>query len=664
MSPEPFLARVACRRAALSCALALTVLAATPAHALRFVNWNVLNYPGTTAATRNPLYRTVLAPLNADVLITCEMVSQTGADQFLANLNVMDPGQWSASAFQNGGDTASELYFKSSKVQLLGQWAFYPNPGNLLRFVNVYRLKLVGYPANQGEFRVYGLHLKASQGFEAQRLAEATGLRDSLNAMPPGTHALVCGDYNFYTGLEPGMQKLVETQVNNTGRLYDPLGLQNVAWQDNTSMQIFWTQSPCKTGDTGCAPGAASGGLDDRFDLILPSDPWKDDLGFELVAGTYATVGNDGLHHNNSLQDPPTIPEGAAYASALHGVSDHLPVRVDLRVPVLASFSTAPIALGRVLVGAPGTQSRGVANFAAAPAEPLNYQWNAPPGFVAPGGPQTRAAGVNAADVLGVDTSTPGLRSGSIAYTSASSDASSGSVPVSATVLRHAVPSLDSIAVLAASTLDFGTHTAGTFTPQLVRVHNTGFDALQARLVLQSAAITGGDGHFLVAGAAPDTVSGVAATFQVTFDDAGATADSTYTAELSFGVADEPLPGATVVAPLSVQLAARLEGAPTTGVGPQRPTATLLRAPAPNPLRTESVLRFELAQGGDTQLEVFDASGRRVARLLHSTLEPGRYSVRWDGRGESGATLGAGLYFARLTAPASAPRAVRLAIVR
>ena len=47
----------------------------------------------------------------------------------------------------------------------------------------------------------------------------------------------MCGDYNFYTGLEPGMQKLLESQANNTGRLYDPLGLQNIAWQDNTTMR-------------------------------------------------------------------------------------------------------------------------------------------------------------------------------------------------------------------------------------------------------------------------------------------------------------------------------------------------------------------------------------------------------------------------------------------
>jgi endonuclease/exonuclease/phosphatase family metal-dependent hydrolase len=99
-------------------------------------------------------------------------------------------------------------------------------------------MRVVGYSGQGGEFRIYSLHLKASTGFESQRLAEATGLRDSLNALPPGVPALVCGDYNFYTGLEPAMQKLIESQTNNTGRLYDPLGLQNIAWQDNTGHAV------------------------------------------------------------------------------------------------------------------------------------------------------------------------------------------------------------------------------------------------------------------------------------------------------------------------------------------------------------------------------------------------------------------------------------------
>jgi hypothetical protein len=642
--------------------LALFALAA-PAHALRLVNYNVLNYPGSSGPTRDPSFRTILAPLSPDIFVAEEMTSAAGCTEFLGSLNTMEPGQWANVPFVDGNDTDCELFYKPSKVQFLGQWAFYPNTANLLRFVHVYRVKPVGYSSDAAEFRIYALHLKASQGFEAQRLAEATGLRDSMNAMPPGTHAFICGDFNFYTGLEPGLQKLIENQGVNIGQVYDPMGFQNITWQDNTQIQPWWTQSPCKTGDVGCAPGASTGGLDDRFDLILPTNPFKDGLGLELIPGSYISVGNDGLHHNNSIQDPPTIPEGAAYATALHSVSDHLPVRVDIRLPALLAASSAPIAFGTVIVGATASTQFSVSNNAPAPGEVLSYAYSPPAGIVAPPGTLTAGAGVTNLDPITLDTSVPTVRSGSLQLASNSVDGPIVSVPVSGTVLRHAVASLDSGSVQTGGSIDFGTHDAGEFTAQAVRVHNQAHDALQARLNLTAASITGGDGHFSVTGTTPQLLSGTGATFNVSFNDAATTADSTYTATLTFTSGDEALPGAAAAVALNVALSAQ-RGAGTTAADDPRPRATVLLAPSPNPLNSSSLLRFALANGGETSLDIFDMAGRRVATLVHADLVPGNYSVRWDGRASGGEPLGAGLYFARLTAPGVHLHAARLAIVR
>lgn len=644
-------------------ALLLLVTLAPRAHALRIVNHNILNYPGTTAAVRDPLYRVILAPLAADIVVTEEMTSQAGCNSFLASLNTMEPGQWSGAPFVDGGDTDSGLFWRTSSVTFLGQWAFYPNPASLLRYIHVYRLRANGYNGEGGEFRIYSLHLKASTGFEAQRLAECVGLRDSLNALPPGVPALVCGDYNFYTGLEPGMQKLIESQTNNTGRLYDPLGLQNVAWQDNTAMQLAWTQSPCKTGDTGCAPGAATGGMDDRFDLILPTLNLNDGVGMELVPGSYVSVGNDGLHHNNSIQDPPTIPEGAAYAAALHSVSDHLPVRVDVRLPALVNVPLTPIAFGEVIVGATARTPLAVGNPAPTPGEGLTYAWSAPAGILAPSGSRTRAAGVTSSDTIALVTTSAGEVAGNLTLTSNAIESPTRTIAVTGRVLRHAVASLDSLTTLTTTTLDLGTHASGGFTPATVRVHDRGYDAQQARLAVTGASVTGGAGRFAVAGATPQLAGSTAAAYTVSFDDAGATADSLYTATLAFTTADETLPGARAAAALTVALQARVQ-AGTTDAGPQRPTTTVLRAPSPNPLVAESMIRFDLATRGAVRLEVYDAAGRRVAGLLDAPLEPGRYSVRWNGRGEAGTPLGAGLYFARLTAPDGRTSSTRIVIVR
>ena len=660
MAPEPLRTPAPLVRAVLF----LTLLLATPAHGLRVVNYNILNYPGTTGATRDPLFRTILAPLNADILCVQEMQSDAGCTQFLGSLNTMEPGQWARAAFDNGPDTDSGLFYKPSKLQLIGQGFFFPNSAILLRYIHYYRLMPVGYTSPAAEIRVYALHLKASQGFEAQRAAEATGLRDTLNAVIPGTHSLVMGDFNLYHGTEPALTKLLESQADNDGRLYDPLGLQGISWQDNTSIKWAWTQSPCKTGDTGCGPGAATGGIDDRFDLILPTLNWNDGVGLELIPGTYVAVGNDGQHWNNSIQDAPTIPEGAAYASALHAAADHLPVRVDLRLPARASVPAAPIAFGTVIAGATASALLNVTNAAPAPGEALTYSYTPPTGFTAPLGPQSAAAGVTNQDAIALDTSAPGNKSGALAITSNSVEGAIPGVALSGTVLRHASASLDSLSVQASGSLDFGTQAAGEFEPMDVRVHNQAYDALQARLSLTGAGITGGAGRFSVQGTTPQLLAGTGATFTVAFDAAGATTDSAYTATLTFTGSDEALPGAQPAAPVIVDLSAEVEGGGTVSVGPFRPTVTVLRPAIPNPLANESRLSFDLAHAGEARLEVFDAAGRRVATLLDSWLEPDVYSVSWNGRGDGGEPLGAGLYFVRLTAQGAPRHAIRLAIVR
>ena len=351
------------------------------------------------------------------------------------------------------------------------------------------------------------------------------------------------------------------------------------------------------------------------------------------------------------------------FRSALHSVSDHLPVRVDLRVPALLGVSSAPIAFGRVLVGATATTSVTISDPAPIPGESLTYTWSAPTGITVPAGAQTVAAGASRADAIALATGVVGNVAGNLSLTSNAIESPTRTIAVSGTVVAHADPSLDSLTSVTSSAIDFGTQPSGSFSPALVRVHDRGWSALQAGLRITSAAITGGAGRFSLTGATPPLVTGTAAGYTVAFDGTGATTDSTYTATLSFATADEALPGATTAATLSVALQARVQ-ASTTDAGPPRPRITALLAPTPNPLATGTTLRFDLAQAGDTRLDIFDASGRRVASLLHATLEPGRFTVAWNGHRDGGTPLGAGLYFARLLGPDGHAHTARLAIVR
>jgi hypothetical protein len=238
-------------------------------------------------------------------------------------------------------------------------------------------------------------------------------------------------------------------------------------------------------------------------------------------------------------------------------------------------------------------------------------------------------------------------------------------VSLSASVLDHAAASLDGGAPVTEATLDFGDHPAGAFGTVAAEVHNLGYDAQQAVLALNGAAINGGGGRFsLVGGFSPALVGGTPASCEVAFDDAGATPDSTYTASLVFQSADEPLPGAAPQPDLVVTLRARVVAAPAGAGDPERPAVTRLLAPFPNPIRGAGTLRFELAEAAEARLEIFDLGGRRVALVAERRFEPGRYAFTWDGRGAAGTTAGAGLYFARLSGAGISTHTARFALVR
>jgi hypothetical protein len=76
-----------------------------------------------------------------------------------------------------------------------------------------------------------------------------------------------------------------------------------------------------------------------------------------------------------------------------------------------------------------------------------------------------------------------------------------------------------------------------------------------------------------------------------------------------------------------------------------------LSAPRPNPSSSATRMELALPAAATVDLSVYDATGRRVATLLHSDLPAGRRSVQWDGREAGGRPAAAGVYFARLVTP-------------
>lgn len=70
----------------------------------------------------------------------------------------------------------------------------------------------------------------------------------------------------------------------------------------------------------------------------------------------------------------------------------------------------------------------------------------------------------------------------------------------------------------------------------------------------------------------------------------------------------------------------------------------------PNPFNPTTEIDFSVPRLSRTQLDIYDALGRQVLRLLDKTLVRGNYRVSWDGRDSKGTVLPSGVYFYRLVA--------------
>jgi hypothetical protein len=626
--------------------LLLLAAAAGPAHALRVTTWNVTLYPTTNLAGRQPHFRTVMTSLPTDVMIVQEMLSQAGADSFLNVLQATQPKAWGRQFILS---TQSAVYWDSALVDVTNFAALSNDgPRDILFFI----VKPNGYVSNQSWFRIYSVHLKAGTSCtplpcdSTVRRSECTDLRNRLNTFNiagGGPNFMVGGDYNFYGAFEGGYVRLTESQPDNDGRSKDPLTMPG-PWHQNSGYALYHTQCPC---NTGCPGGFSGGGMDDRFDLWLTSYSMQDGEGLDLIQ--YTAYGNDGAHYNQDINGGGfNLVVPLAVANALHQSADHLPVHTVVQVPARIAAGSQ-LDFGTVIEGA--TVDLAVSNPAGPPADELTYSFAAPAGFTAPGGTFNLNAGAPAAThAIGVDAGSPGARTGTLIVTTDDPDSASKPVQLSASVLAHASPSLDSMTVVLSQSIDMLSYAGSRDTT--LGVHNFDFDALQARLDVNSGVITGGGGRFsIVGGFTPALLSGTGQRYTIHFDDTDATQDSIYEATLTFSSADgEALPGATARPDLVVSLRAVLFSG-TVAVGPGGKSAQVrFHPPQPNPVSRGTRFTYELPVASAVSLEIFDLSGRRVSSLVSGTFEAGRRETSWDGTGATGARLPGGLYFARFSA--------------
>jgi len=576
-------------------------------------------------------------------------------------LGVVEPGQWSGSWVDvnvGGSNEGMGLFWKTAKCTISNLTSILTGGP---RRVMVALIKPVGYTTNGGWTRIYAVHFKAGSDptSATTRASEAANLRSTINTTPTttaGTNFLVCGDTNIYDGTEGAYTGLTASQTNNVGRAYDYVAM-SAPWHSNDLNAAAFTQCPCNS----CSvTGQSGGGLDDRFDLMLTSASLQDGAGMDYVPGSYTPFGNDGQHFNTDINAGGfNNAVGITVANALHDAADHIPVMITLQLPAKYAVPSQ-LSFGRAIVGSGPTASLSVSKAAAAPAEVLGYTLAASAGFTAPAGTFHASAGAAAnLHALGMDASAPGTLSGSVTLASNDNDTTSKAVLLDGTVVAHAVPSLDSLAVTTAAFVGFGSNLAGGFTDQPVRVYDRGYGPLQSQLRVTGAAITG-DPHFSLVGFAPATIGSPGVTWNVHFDDSTAPADSDFDATLTLSTADEAIPGGTAEAPLVLALHAHtLSG--TAGI-PGRALALRFDPPSPNPAHGGALMAFDLPAPAPVSLGVYDLTGRRIARLADGTLGQGHHSLRWNAQDDAGNPVPAGLYFVRFATP-GLTRVSRLAIL-
>ena len=295
---------------------------------MTLLNYNMLNFP-SSHPERIHDFKRVFDFLHPDILILNEVTNGTAADLLLDSaLNLSLPANFESAPFFDGLDSDNLLLFNSDKVKLHS----YDTIPTALRLINEYKL-LVNDPnlsvhSDSTFLDIFSLHLKAGQGQqnEDKRAAESLILRNYLEGINSWQNIFVSGDFNIFSSGETAWENLANATNRN---LFDPIN-EIGNWHNNVSFSHTHTQST-RAISLG---GGASGGLDDRFDMILISeDILNGENRVSFVNGSYAALGNDGQHFNVSILDAPNHPElPSNVMQSLYNASDHLPVVLKVAI--------------------------------------------------------------------------------------------------------------------------------------------------------------------------------------------------------------------------------------------------------------------------------------------------------------------------------------------
>ncbi len=332
-----------------------SALSATPKDTVTVMVYNLLFYGHYTSFCtqqnnhvddKDEYLRTIIAHTQPDIFAVNEMgTNPANADRLLNKvMNAEGRTEYERASYTNTANSSlvNMLFFNGEKFVLYDESVV----TNIVRDINLYTLFYRDEDLETGSDTVFlhilVTHMKAgsSAADQQRRMQEAVAVMGYIEQMNIRGNLLFMGDFNMNSSFEQAYQ-LITYHPNEDIRFYDPIDKPGV-WWNNPGMAPYHTQST-RTGSHDCF---VTGGMDDRYDLILASASIMQGLlGLHLVEGTYRAVGQDGQRFNQSLITPENLSEPQEVIMALYHMSDHLPVKMKMTVsdPLNTSVSTPDV---------------------------------------------------------------------------------------------------------------------------------------------------------------------------------------------------------------------------------------------------------------------------------------------------------------------------------
>jgi len=323
-------------------AFTLSVISVFAQDTIRVMHYNLMYYGETTSyctATNNPeadkngYLKTIIQYVKPDIFTANEVAPNSTKHQTLMSncLNVDGVTYYQKCNFSNvsSTDLTNELYYNTTKLGFVSQ----VNIPTSVRDINIYRLYYKSWNLSTTHDTAYitciVMHLKAGSATTdiSERAAQTSTMMNYLNSVGVADNFVVMGDFNVYSSDEECYQNLINYS-NITLRFYDPINKPG-DWNSNSSFAGIHTQSTHII-STGCF---ATGGMDDRFDHIMISDYIKTGSHhLQYFTNSYKAIGQDGNHYNQAINSGTNTSAPSTVIDALYGMSDHLPVTMNIRV--------------------------------------------------------------------------------------------------------------------------------------------------------------------------------------------------------------------------------------------------------------------------------------------------------------------------------------------